>query len=651
MTGVVPQELAFDPTGAPYSGLYGDVYASRDGALGQARHVFLGGNRLPQRWGDRRQFVIVETGFGLGTNFLATWQAWRDDPRRPRRLHFVSLEKHPLPAAQIAGQAPPALAALAAQLAAAWPLALGGLHRLEFESGGIVLTLGFGDARDLVPALIAAADAYYLDGFSPARNPDLWSPPLIKALARLALPDATFATYSAARPVRDALAAAGFEVESAPGYGHKREMLVGRFAPRWRVRRHEPAAPYEGTRAAIVIGGGLAGAACAEALARRGWSVRVLERSSRVADGASALPAGLLHPHPSLDDGTAARLSRAGFLYAHAALQRHDPGGVRGIWLPCGVYREAGDPPAEDELRELAARLSAPAAYLEYLTASGIAPRLGVTARHAGLWFERGAVVSAARWCEAMLGTPGIEVSTSADVVRLRRQGGCWLAEVASGATFEAPVVVLANSLGAARLLDFGVLPIAGVPGRVSLLSAGDLGGLRAAIAGDGYVVPAFGDHPPAVGASYETPLPGLDQAGELDPGSVHEANLARLDRLVQRTDPVRVSGFFAGVRCVARDRTPLAGPIVEAAAITAPAVRQRLRGAHLADLPRLPGAFSLIALGSRGLTLAPLLGELVAAGIEGEPAPLTRDLAAAVDPARFTLRRLRAPNAGGAGD
>src|SRR5512144_27884 len=180
---VEPAVLSFDADGAPMSGRYGDVYASRDGALGQARHVFLGGTACVQRWRDRSQFVILETGFGLGVNFLATWQAWRDDPARPQRLHFVSVERHPLPASALVESAPAELQDLAGRLALQWPLPIGGLHRCVFEQGRVTLTLALGDARDLAPRLMLGADALFLDGFAPDRNPEMWEPGLLKSLA------------------------------------------------------------------------------------------------------------------------------------------------------------------------------------------------------------------------------------------------------------------------------------------------------------------------------------------------------------------------------------------------------------------------------------------------------------------------------------
>lgn len=273
--------------GTPFSGRYGDVYYAAAGGPAQARHVFLAGNDLPARWQGRGRFVILETGFGLGLNFLATWQAWRADPRACRELCFISLEKHPFAAADLAAAhaAWPEFASLAGTLQAQWPPLQPGEHRVMLEGlpaaqGGqeaagdagkrgstemrgraqvrgmpdvpemppslevraaqnmpavrrVELRLLFGDAAALLPALTLApdeaVDAFFLDGFSPAKNPDLWSPALCRALARLAKPGATLATWSVAGSVRRALSEAGFMVEKRPGFADKRQMLVGRF--------------------------------------------------------------------------------------------------------------------------------------------------------------------------------------------------------------------------------------------------------------------------------------------------------------------------------------------------------------------------------------------------------------------------------------
>lgn len=224
--------LSLNPDGVPVSDRYGDVYHSAAGGHAQARHVFLAGNGLPGRWQDRERFTILETGFGLGVNFLATWMAWRNDPRGCRELHFVSVEKHPFSAADLATARAmwPEFSAQSELLCAQWPSLTAGEHRIVLEGGRLLLRLVFGDATTVFPDLAVGADAFYLDGFSPATNPELWSPALCLSLARMANPAATLATWSVAGHVRQALAGAGFHVEKAAGFAGKRHMLVGCYS-------------------------------------------------------------------------------------------------------------------------------------------------------------------------------------------------------------------------------------------------------------------------------------------------------------------------------------------------------------------------------------------------------------------------------------
>jgi len=637
---IEPAELSF-VDGVPFSARFGDVYASRDGAFGQARHVFLGGNDLPARWRGRDQFVILETGFGLGINFLATLRAWRDDPQRPRRLHLVSVELHPVSRRDLVDAAPAGLQPLARELAAIWPLPLPGLHRLAFDGGAVTLTLALGDARAVLPQLVLGADAIYLDGFAPERNPALWEPPLLKAVARLARPGATLATYTAARGVRDALTAAGFDLVLRPGYGRKRHMLAGRYAPRWRVRRHEPAAAYGGERRAIIIGAGLAGAHCADALVRRGWRVKVFDAAGGVASGASALPWGLLHPQVSADDNLATRLSRAGYLLALDRLKELTTDAGLPLWQACGVAQQATSKSEEQAWQDVAARAQWPREFVQFETAPALATRLGLLPRHGGWWFPEGAVVAAGAWCRALLaGRDGIDLRCGERIAGLASTGGGWRVFDAQGVMLaDAPVLVVASALDAPRLLGPSWLPVRAVRGRISLLEAPPLRTLAAGLTGDGYLVHAP-DGSIGVGASYELGLPGDAGLAELDPARVHAGNLERLGRLLAAPVSARITGVFDGVRCVAPDRLPYAGAVVDADAAAMAAAA--LRGAHLADLPRRPGLFGSFALGSRGLTLSPLLGELIAAQIEGEPWPVERSVAAAIDPGRSLLAALR---------
>jgi tRNA 5-methylaminomethyl-2-thiouridine biosynthesis bifunctional protein len=629
---ITPAKPAFDAAGTPWSSTYGDVYHSADSGPGQAAHVFLGGNDLPARWAGARVFTIVETGFGVGLNFLATWQAWRADAARPGRLHYVSIEKHPFLREGLAELHAryPDLAPLAAELRAAWPLPLPGLHRLSFQDGRIVLTLAFGDVTDMLPRLRLAADAFFLDGFAPERNPDMWTPAVMKALARLARPGATAASYTAARAVRDALAAAGFAAGLRPGFGRKRSMLAARYAPAGVRRNAPPERPKWSEGRAIVIGAGLAGAALCERLSDRGWHIDLVERRAAPAMEASGIASGIFHPHVSRDDSILSRLTRAGSLYALRRWRALEAAGRRFAWACCGCLQMAPDTKEEARMAATVRALGFPAGYLDYLPRASASTHAGVDLRAGGWWFPEGGWMRPAELVAAQISTARergmVTLHSGTGVHALAHDGTQWLARAADGTLIAAaPVAVLANAEDAARLAAPGA-PLKRVRGQLSLVPGERVSALRAVLAGAGHLAPAA-DGTAVAGATYD-----FDDEDTQPREEGHAGNLARLENLVPGAsaglDPARLGGSV-GFRCVSADRLPLIGAFPDAGPV------QR-------DLLRAPGLYGLIALGSRGLTWAALGAEVIAGMVEGEPAPLEGDLLDAVDPGRFALRRLR---------
>ena len=641
---IVPATLAFDASGNPFSAQFSDIYHSADSAAGQARHVFLRGNDLPARWAGARVFAIVETGFGIGLNFLTTWQAWRDDPRRCARLHFVSIERWPFAQADLTTLHAlyPEFAALSSQLLAAWPPLVPGMHRLQFDDEKVTLTLVFDEAIEAARGLSVAADAFYLDGFAPDRNPAMWSAPLLKMLARLAAPGAMVATYSAAGAVRDALVAAGFVVEKRSGFGRKRDMLAGRYAPRWPVRRRVP--PSWPERHAIVVGAGVSGAALASRLAVRGWRIDLVESGSAPSGAASGLRAGVFQPHVSRDDNLLSRFTRAGFLYALRAWAGALDAAATPPWQPCGVLQLADGVENETRVADTAVALAHPVDYALHVTRAEAAALAGRATAIGGWWFPMAGFVCPAAIVAVQLAHaarqagPAPTVHLDRHVARLQRDGDRWSARDAAGAAIAAaPVVVLANACDAARLVDLGGDPLRRIRGQQTYLSAPPFAAPRVVVGGDGYVLPAV-DGVAVTGATYD-----LDSADPGPSAASHAVNLARAEHMLPgSTASVDAATLEGGVgfRCVATDRLPMVGAIVDIG--RARADQMALAGAHLADLPRIRGLYGAFAFASRGLSWSALAAEALASELDAEPAPLSHALLDAIDPGRFVVKALR---------
>ncbi|HET9821295.1 MAG TPA: FAD-dependent 5-carboxymethylaminomethyl-2-thiouridine(34) oxidoreductase MnmC [Burkholderiaceae bacterium] len=628
-----PATIAFDrPDGVPWAPEFGDVYHPASGAFAQARHVFLQGNGLPMRWQGQQRFAILETGFGLGMNFLATWQAWRDAAARPERLVYVALELHPprpqdLARAHAASPAPD----LSRRLVAAWPPCTPGLHVLDFEDGRVRLLLGLGEATVLARRLVGRFDALYLDGFAPARNAAMWTPELFRALARLCAPGCTAATWSAARAVREGLAAAGFSVESAPGQGGKREMTRARFAPRF----VPPAPPGRviADRApphALVIGAGLAGAATALALSRAGIPSTVIDRHATPAAEASGNPAGIFHGSVAPGDGPHARVHRAAALRASVLIGGAVAAGVPGA--VDGLLRVQADGNVEP-MQALAVAQALDPRYVQALDAEAAHHRSGAVVREPAWWYPGGGWVDPGAWVRHALAVAGARCRFGGAVSTLARDATGWRAYDDAGRVLaEAPLAVLANGSGVGVLAGWPAHWLQRRRGQLTLLPPDDVAGPRPAVplAGRGYAI-ACPDGRLLIGATNT----GDDEDATLRPDD-HAQNLGR----VAPWWPAGLCRADApwdgrvGWRVTTRDRLPLAGLAPDLQA-SLPARRDAAR-----LLARRPGLLVHTALGSRGIALSLLAADLIAAQAAGAPWPLEADLVDAIDPARFVLRQ-----------
>lgn len=578
------------------------------GGLEQAGHVFLQGCGLPGRWAGRAQWCVLGTGFGAGMNFLATWHAWRSDPQRPRMLHYAAVEGSPVTLDELlqAVTTYPALQPLADALASQWSGLVPGFHRFSFERGRVLLTLCIGDLQAALREQSLRADSVYLDG--PAPNLDT-----VKAVTRLCRRDAGLAAWTASAEGQRDLQSCGWRVERRPGLGAQRECLAGVHAPAWEVKGLDGAQAVEPGEC-IVVGAGLAGAAAAASLARRGWRVRVFDTAAGPATGASDLPAGLLAPHQSPDDNLLSRLSRAG---VRVTLQEAEQHLARGLeWDRTGVLEWRGeDHRPLPELGEAFAVWSREATDVQKRAA-------GLPAGDAAWWHENAAWIEPAALVRLWLREPGVRFTGGRKVARLRREQEEWVLEDAAGTRMGAArLVVLAAALGTSALLDEQV-QLHPVRGQVTWAPRDeDAAALPPfPVNGHGHFLPRV----PLVdrdawitGSTY-----GRGDADETLRRADNTANLERVREVMPRAAQVMDGAFarrevqsWSGVRCASSDRRPLVGEFA-------------------------PGLWVSTAMGSRGLTFAALCGELVAARLHREPLPLEARLAQALDVRRQARAR-----------
>ncbi|WP_300635124.1 bifunctional tRNA (5-methylaminomethyl-2-thiouridine)(34)-methyltransferase MnmD/FAD-dependent 5-carboxymethylaminomethyl-2-thiouridine(34) oxidoreductase MnmC [Pseudomonas sp.] len=654
MNPVSHAQLDWDDQGRPHSRVFDDVYFSDKSGLEETRYVFLEQNRLRERFAALPadgKLVIGETGFGTGLNFLCTWQLFEQQAVAGARLHFVSVEKYPLSPADLqrALSLWPELAPLADQLLAQYIAIHQGFQRLVLDAGRVTLTLLIGDALEQLPQLDARIDAWFLDGFAPAKNPDMWTAELFAELARLAAPGATISTFTSTGWVRRLINAAGFKMKRTPGIGHKWEILRGEFigwpeqlpAPNAGAPWFARPAPHYGERHAMVIGGGLAGCATAASLAARGWRVTLLERHDALAQEASGNPQGVLYLKLSAHGTALSQLIVSGFGHTRRLLEHLH----RGVdWDGCGVLQLAFN---AKEAQRQAVLAGAFAPELLHLVDQAQAQRIaGVAVEQGGLYFPQGGWVHPPALCQWQANHPLIEVLTHREALDLQRINGQWQAHAGERLLADAPVVVLAGAADVTRFAASAELPLKRIRGQITCLPQTPASqALATVVCSEGYIAPArLGEH--TLGASFDFTRDDLTPTPEEHAGNLRmlsDISVDLLQRLEAAQRPPEQMQGRAAFRCTSPDYLPIVGPLAHSQAFAEAyaVLRKDARQVPNIPCPWLDGLYINTGHGSRGLITAPLCGELVAAWLNDEPLPLPASVAQACHPNRFALRRL----------
>ncbi len=601
---------------------------------------------------------------------MLAWQLWQSIAPSNWQLHYISVEKHPLNLQDLkkAHATWPELESFASILQHNYPPRVPGQHRRMLNSAQVCLDLLFGDALECLPALLDSptaldssdsntsldqsprADAWFLDGFSPASNPDMWHDTLFSCMGALSKIGSTFATFTSAGFVKRGLRAQGFKIEKVAGYGRKREMLRGELtaaadtnAPRPEsvaVPWHRPSAHTKAENV-IVIGAGLAGCSTALALANRGLNVSVIERGTP-ASGASGNPQGILYTKLSPAPGDLNQFTLNSFLFAlpyyREQLARGDIEGEL-----CGVLQLANsekDTVQFDQLRSLLSEQD----WLQFVSGGELAEKSGLALTGKAYFYPGAGWLSPPSVCNAGLNHPNIHVISHCEAISLEyesEQSPQWRVNDIEGKTIaNGDTVVVANSNDAKQFLQTQHLPLKPIRGQLSYIEDSALTATpRCVVCHEGYLAPAIGGSL-CLGASFN-----LRNTGTALEESDHDWNLSQLDALSPNLlkRPVTPTGGRASLRCTSPDYLPIVGaaPIVADFAQNYVKLGKDARRAINKSASNYPNLYVNVAHGSRGLTSTPLCAELIASYICGEVRPLPRNLCESLSPARFIIRNI----------
>lgn len=696
-------DLSWRDQTIPISTLFDDPYFSLKNGLEESRYVFLKNSHLPQRWQNHLgTFSIIETGFGTGLNFLATWQAFdqyrQAHPDQNLQLHFTSIEKYPLSQQQLrqAINAWPELQPWAELLCEDYHDPIAGVRHLSWPQYGVSLTLYFMDVADAVEQLRGPVHAWYLDGFTPAKNPDMWSPELFVAMNRLGqetictatninptqdYPITTVATFTAASQVRRALQGSGYSIIKQPGFGKKRELLTGyfnscqgptRLNPRhWldRYDGHQPSTPLRTTTlpssrpVSVVIGGGLAGCHSARALANTGHKVTVID-SLGIAGGASGNPQGGLYVKLAAhEQATHTEFYRQAYEYSlQQVAQTLGPGtSDNDGWQQCGVLQLAyNDKEAKRQQQYLT--IQQPPASLVYAITPHQAQQLaGSSNLTGGLFFPAAGWVNPKAWCQALVqqslpnsasssqnqtGEKEIDsVNPSIDIRQLELLSVSpaadrrWILEYSDGSQQTADHIVFATAWQTQQLLNNVYLPSKKIRGQLTYCDPDAAPTLPTVLCGKHYAAPANNGRL-CIGATYdqhshETGLRHDDQLQNIE----HWQEFG--DAWSALTEPQHLIGGRVSFRCTTPDYLPIVGPCVDSDQFLQQfySLAKNAKRWPESKIPTLAGLWLNIGHGSRGLASAPLSAAILAAQINRSPLPCPADVANALQPVRFITR------------
>lgn len=651
--------IRFNENGTPYATEFEDLYFSDAQGIDETTHVFVKNNQLLERWQTHsdRLFTIAETGFGTGLNVLVTimyFEKFCEQINSPEfRLHFISIEKFPISHADLSKALAlyPQLQRYAEPLLEQYPIPIAGCHRLSFLEGKVTLDLWLGDVHQVLPQIenkpLGIVDSWFLDGFAPSKNPDMWTQALFENMALLAKDQCHFATFTAAGHVKRGLREAGFSVEKRPGHGRKRDMLAGSIIKstmnlsRLPYFVRVPATSYTAPKIAI-IGGGLAGANCAYALSKRGLSSTIYCKEDRLAQGASGNAQGGFYPLLNADAGHSSQIQALAFNFASNLYKQLISQGFRFSHQWCGTLQLGFNDKVISRYRKLIDNKTWPEALLNWVDAPQASLVANLQLPYPGLYFPQGGWINLPELVAELTRAANATVIVKKQLTSLTPLDNTWQLSWQDGAQDNADIVIMATGSDSGNCQQMSQLPFRLIRGQVEAIhSQNELAELTTVLCHKGYLTPAYqGSH--ALGSTYVKEDKNCDYRL-----SEQQTNLAMHQKALTKCDWIHniqpTANGRASIRCSTPDHLPMVGAIPDISAQTEQYQHlYKALPAHKYPQPiNHKNLFMLCGLGSRGLTTAPLCAEMLVSHILDQPMPLSNHLLDALNPNRFLVRGL----------
>jgi tRNA 5-methylaminomethyl-2-thiouridine biosynthesis bifunctional protein len=614
-------DLQWREMNKPFSTDFDDIYYGDEDGLQEGRYIYLENNQIPERFLKTSQsFVIAETGFGTGLNFLATWDLWKKS-RNPsaKWLHYISCEKFPLTKTQIerALSRWPELAPLTEKFLEAYHDFPPGFHRILFSDEKLSLTLCIGDAFTSLKQMNTKVDAWYLDGFSPRKNPEMWNAELFEQVARLSDEGTTYATFTCAGHIRRNLQSVGFEVQKFLGFGRKREMQKGVF----KLKRPAGTVISTPQKRVTIVGGGLAGISAAYHLAKRGISVKLIERQSEISQGASGNVAAITLPVLTAEPTVLSRMTFAGFLFLKN-IQRElfqNQASKSPFYKNKGLLQICTD--AEKFQKRIRGIESSglPSSLARSVTADEASEIAGLQLPNAAIYFPEAESIHLPSLCREMLSSHSnlIEVQTNATALAFKEKNQQWeIFDSAGQCISESDHLILANAYDVASFKETSWLPLRKIRGQMMQIeSSPALKNLRSILCFEKYLSPKLDDGSHLLGATYDN--------NDLSETVRENENQEMIKDLTESIPCLENENFKVRASRVSF-RTSVPGQ--------APAVGEL----YSTDGSPLKNIFALTSFSSRGSIYGLLCGEILASKIAEDPLPIEEDLSQMISPQRF---------------